>query len=85
MSNISAENQNLQNIIRTYTTRLEENNTYMQKLIEGTGNMELHVNNMKVGAKKICDSIEFLDAKRLEITTFNNNLRIKYINLLKQN
>ena len=83
VSNISAENQNLQNIIRTYTMRLDGNNTYMQKLIDGTRNMETHVNTLKEDAKKICDSMEFLDAKRQEIATYNTNLRIKHINLLK--
>ena len=69
ISNISAENQNLQNIIRTYTMRMDGNNTYIQKLIDGTKNMQTHVNTLREDAKKICDSMEFLDSKRQEIAT----------------
>ena len=83
ISNISAENQNLQNIIRTYTMRMDGNNTYIQKLIDGTKNMQTHVNTLREDAKKICDSMELLDSKRQEIATYNTNLRIKHINLLK--
>ena len=83
ITNIKTENQNLQSIIGMYTARFEGNDVHIQKLTDGTKIMETYISSLKDDLKKVCDSIEFLDTNRQQTSNFNNNLRTKYISLLK--